>query len=123
MLSINRNECTGIIDTSTTIIVASNEEMRNLLSKLKGVKVEQGDNGNYQGWYSCYHPPEIKFRAVMKNLVMNENTIKYWQEADECRLPFTGLDGFSEWIFGTRFLEMASVVFDFYNALPGFAAQ
>ena len=100
-----------------------NEKMRNLLSKLKGVKVKQGDNGNYQGWYSCYHPPEIKFRAVMKDLLMNENTIKYWQEADECRLPFTGLDGFSEWIFGTRFLEMASVVFDFCNALPGFAAQ
>ena len=123
MLSINRNECTGIIDTGTIILVVSNEKMRNLLSKLKGVKVKQGDNGNYQGWYSCYHPPEIKFRAVMKDLLMNENTIKYWQEADECRLPFTGLDGFSEWIFGTRFLEMASVVFDFYNALPGFAAQ
>lgn len=91
MLSINRNECTGIIDTSTTIIGASNEEMRNLLSKLKGVKVKQGDNGNYQGWYYCYHPPEIEFRAVMKDLLMNENTIKYWQEGDECRLPFAGL--------------------------------
>ena len=65
MLSINRNEYTGIIDTSTTIIVASNEKMRNLLSKLKGVKVKQGDNGNYQGWYSCYHPPEIKFLSLI----------------------------------------------------------
>ena len=33
------------------------------------------------------------------------------------------VDGFSEWIIGTRFFEMTSVVFDFYNALLGFAAQ
>jgi len=33
------------------------------------------------------------------------------------------MDGFSDWIFGTPFMEMASVVFDFDNARLGFASQ
>jgi len=61
MLSINRNECTGIIDTGTIILVVSNEKMRNLLSKLKRVKVKHGEDGSHQGWYDWHHPPEIKF--------------------------------------------------------------
>ena len=122
-VNINGNDYTGIIDTGTTLIVASNEKMKSLLSKLDGVTLKQDDEGNYQGWYDCKKPPKISFHVGGKRFTMPRNTMKYWQNGNECRLPFTGLDGFSDWIFGTPFLEMASVVFDFDNARLGFASQ
>ena len=119
----NGDDYTGIIDTGTTLIVANNEKMKSLLSKLDEVTLKQDNEGNYQGWYDCKKPPKISFRVGGKRFTMPRKTMKYWQNGNECRLPFTGLDGFSDWIFGTPFLEMASVVFDFDNARLGFASQ
>lgn len=122
-IGINGNDCSGIIDTGTTIIVAGNDKLKNLLSKLDGVIVKQDDDGNYQGWFNCNSPPEIKFSVAGKQFTMPEAIMKYQQSGNECRLPMNGMDGFSDWIFGTPFMEMASVVFDFDNARLGFASQ
>ena len=103
----------GILDTGTTIILGPNEEVRRMLDKLDGIKVEQSDDGLYQGTYDCKNPPRMEFEVFGKKLVFPFAAMQWGYDGDTCTFAMEGSNVINDWILGTPFFEIGSFILNY----------
>lgn len=122
-IKINGKKTRGIVDTGTTVVAGPNNELKDVLESISGVNVVKDDDGNYQGKYDCNNPPKVEFEISGKKFKLGADAMMIARDNDECTLGLTGLDGWTDWIYGDTFLQSVSVVFDFNEKRLGFAKQ
>ena len=103
----------GILDTGTTIILGPNEEVRRMLDKLDGIKVEQSDDGLYHGTYDCKNPPRMEFEVFGKKLVFPEAAMQQGYVGDTCTFDMVGSNVINDWILGSPFFEIGSFILNY----------
>ena len=85
------------------------------------MEVKKSDSGDWQGWYKCDSPPEVKIKVAGKEVKMEKDAMVAGVDNDECQLTIAGVHGVNSWIFGESFFEMYSIIFDFGKERMGFA--
>ena len=111
----------AIADTGTNVIAGPNEEVKELLDKLDGISVEQSDDGSYQGYYSCKNPPHLSFKVAGQTFKFPEAAMNFGRDGDKCLLSIFGTPGMQDWILGSPFFEIASVILNYDVGRMGFA--
>merc|ERR1711976_415638 len=111
----------AIADTGTNVIAGPNEEVKELLDKLDGISVEQSDDGSYQGYYSCKNPPHLSFKVAGQTFKFPEAAMNFGRDDDKCLLSIHGTPGMQDWILGSPFFEIASVILNYDLGRMGFA--
>lgn len=111
----------AIADTGTNTIAGPNEEVKALLDKLDGITVQQSDDGSYQGYYSCKNPPKLSFKVAGQTFKFPEAAMNFGYDNDKCFLSIHGSPGMQDWILGSPFFEIASVILNYDVGRMGFA--
>ena len=114
---------TGIVDSGTTLVIAPVDQYKKVLGNTDKLTIKKNENGEYNGYYNCDDPPIVKFKVAGKELQMNQDTMSFERNGNQCRLAFVSIDGFNDWIYGAFFMATASVVFDVDNVRLGFGQQ
>ena len=111
----------AIVDSGTNVITGPNDQVKALMDKLEGVTVEQSPDGTYQGRYSCKNPPNLSFTVAGQTFKLSNDAINFGYADDKCFLAMGGTLGLNDWILGTPFMELGSVIFNFDVRRMGFA--
>jgi len=111
----------AIADTGTNVIAGPIEEVKALLDKLDGISVEKSDDGSYQGYYSCKNPPNLSFKVAGQTFKFPEAAMNFGRDGDKCILSIFGTPGMQEWILGSPFFQIASVILNYDVGRMGFA--
>ena len=119
-VEINGIKASGIIDSGTTHIFGRNDDVKKILDTIDGVELKKSELGNWQGWYKCDDPPEVKLKIAGMEVTMSDDAIIGGREGDQCQVCIAGTQLFDMWIFGDPFFQMFSVIFDFDNERMGF---
>ena len=122
-VEINGQMTTGIVDSGTTLVIAPVDQYEKVLGNTDKLNIKKNDKGEYNGYYNCDDPPIVKFKVAGKELHMNQDTMSFERNGNQCRLAFVSIDGFNDWIYGALFMATASVVFDVDNVRLGFGQQ
>ena len=122
-VEINGQKSSGIIDSGTTFIFGKNEDVKKILDGIDGVEVKKSDSGDWQGFYKCDSPPEIKLKVAGKEVTMDAEAIIAGRDGNQCKLCIAGIHGAQSWIFGADFFQMYTVIFDFEKERMGFGKQ
>ena len=91
------------------------------MDKLEGVTVEQSPDGTYQGRYSCKNPPNLSFTVAGQTFKLSNDAINFGYADDKCFLAMGGTLGLNDWILGSPFMELGSVIFNYDTRRMGFA--
>ena len=119
-IQINGIESSGIVDSGTRHIFGKNEDVKKVLDAIDGLEIKKSDSGDWQGWYNCDDPPEVNIMVAGKEVKMRRDAMFGGLNNGKCQLAIAGYQGVPEWVFGERFLQMFSVIFDFDNERLGF---
>jgi len=119
-VEINGIKTSGIIDSGTTHIFGRNDDVKKILNAIDGVEVKKSESGNWQGWYDCDNPPQVKLKIAGLEVTMSNDAIIGGRQGDQCQLCIAGVQNFDMWIFGEPFFQMFSVIFDFDDERMGF---
>lgn len=120
-VEMNGHKANGIVDSGTTFIFGNNDDVKKVLDDIDGVEVKKSDSGDWQGWYKCDSPPEVKIKVAGKEVKMEKDAMVAGVDNDQCQLTIAGVHGVNSWIFGESFFEMYSIIFDFGKERMGFA--
>ena len=119
-VEINGIKASGIIDSGTSHIFGRNDDVKKVLDTIDGVELKKSESGDWQGWYKCDDPPEVKLKIAGMEVTMSDDAIIGGREGDQCQVSIAGIQHFDMWIFGDPFFQMFSVIFDFDNERMGF---
>ena len=119
-VEINGIKASGIIDSGTSHIFGRNDDVKKVLDTIDGVELKKSESGDWQGWYKCDDPPEVKLKIAGMEVTMSDDAIIGGREGDQCQVSIAGVQHFDMWIFGDPFFQMFSVIFDFDNERMGF---
>ena len=122
-VEINGHKSNGIIDSGTTFILGSNDDVKKILDDIDGVDVKKSASGDWQAWYKCGDPPKVQLKIAGKEVTMSEGAMIAGIDGDQCQLGIAGVHGTNSWIFGSSFFQMFTVIFDFDNERMGFGKQ
>lgn len=111
----------AIIDSGTNVITGPNDQVKAVLDQLDGVWVEQSPDGTYQGRYSCQNPPNLHFTVAGQTFKLSSDAINFGYAGDKCFLAMGGTLGLNDWILGSPFMELGSVIFNYDTRRMGFA--
>ena len=111
----------AIVDSGTNVITGPNDQVKAVLDQLDGVWVEQSPDGTYQGRYSCQNPPNLHFTVAGQTFKLSSDAINFGYAGDECFLAMGGTLGLNDWILGSPFMELGSVIFNYDTRRMGFA--
>ena len=118
-VEINGIESDGIIDSGTSNIFGTNDDVKKVFDAIDGLEIKKSGSGDWQGWYKCDDPPEVKIKVAGKEVKMREDAMLRGEENGKCLLSIGGSKGFGKWVFGDPFFQLFSVVFDFDNERLG----
>ena len=111
----------AIVDSGTNVITGPNDQVKAVLDQLDGVWVEQSPDGTYQGRYSCQNPPKLSFTVAGQTFTLPSDAINFGYAGDKCFLAMGGTLGLNDWILGSPFMELGSVIFNYDTRRMGFA--
>ena len=122
-VEINGQKSSGIIDSGTTFIFGKNEDVKKILDDIDGLEITKTNSGDWQAFYKCDSPPEIKLKVAGKEVTMDAEAIIAGRDGNQCKLCIAGAQGLQSWVFGADLFQMYTVIFDFENERMGFGKQ
>ncbi|WFD17935.1 cathepsin D [Malassezia caprae] len=122
--SVNGVKINAIVDTGSTILTGPMDQVRQVFSKIDGLKTFT-QQGQLFATYDCNTTPDITVNIAGKDFKFSKEQTGYGKQGGRCVLTICGQDQLpmNAWIVGDSFFLGASVIFDMEQKRLGFAPQ
>ena len=103
----------ALLDTGTNVISGPNDQVKDILDQIDGMDVQVLEDGSYQGTYDCRHPPNLEFKVLGQTFKLPEEALNFGYAGDKCFSSIIGSPGMNEWLLGSPFFQVGSIIFNF----------
>ena len=103
----------ALLDTGTNVITGPNDQIKDILDQIDGMDVQVLEDGSYQGTYDCRHPPNLEFKVLGQTFKLPEEALNFGYAGDKCFSSIIGSPGMNEWLLGSPFFQVGSIIFNF----------
>lgn len=103
----------ALLDTGTNVITGPNDQIKDILDQIDGMDVQVLEDGSYQGTYDCRHPPKLEFKVLGQTFKLPEEALNFGYAGDKCFSSIIGSPGMNDWLLGSPFFQVGSIIFNF----------
>lgn len=113
-VELNGNKINNaIVDSGTNVIVGPKNQTKDLLDKIDGMDVQELSDGSYQGIYDCRNPPDLEFKILGRIFKLPKEALNFGFVGNKCFSSIIGSPAMGEWLLGTPFFQVGSIIFNF----------